>query len=110
MTSPQNGFNTTVQTMDTAASRVDQVRDQIDGQLSSVRGSVEQLAGSVWRGAAQARFQVVMADWQHQSRKLNEALSGISETLRSNRASFENTDDDATAAIGRAAGSGPLNI
>lgn len=110
MSSAQTGFNTQIQTMDTAAMRVDDVNNDIDRLLGSVRGSVEQLSGSVWRGSAQARFQSVMTEWQLQSRKLNEALAGIAETIRANRSSFDATDQEAVGAINRAAGSGPLNI
>lgn len=104
------GFNTHIGTMDTAARRVDDVNLEIDRLLGNVRDSVSQLGGSVWRGAAQARFATIMAEWQQQSAKLNTALSGISETMRTNSSSFDATDHDSAQLIGRVGASGPLNI
>ena len=104
------GFNTDIGTMDTAARRVDDVNTEIDRLLGNVRDSVSQLGGSVWRGAAQARFATIMAEWQQQSTKLNTALAGISETMRTNSTSFEAADQDSAQAISRVGASGPLNI
>lgn len=103
-------FNTEIGTMDTAAKRVDDVNMEIDRLLGNVRNSVSGLGGSVWRGAAQARFTTIMAEWDQQSAKLNHALSGISETIRSNSTSFDAAEQDSLQAISRAGASGPLNI
>lgn len=103
-------FNTDIGTMDTAAKRVDDVNLEIDRLLGNVRNSVGGLGGSVWRGAAQARFTTIMAEWDQQSAKLNRALSGISETMRSNSISFDAAEQDSLQAINRAGASGPLNI
>lgn len=104
------GFNTDIGTMDTAARRVDDVNLEINRVLGNVRDSVSQLGGSVWRGAAQARFTQIMAEWQQQSTKLNNALAGISETMRTNSSSFDAADQDSAQMISRAGASGPLNI
>ncbi|HMT51588.1 WXG100 family type VII secretion target [Dietzia sp. UBA5065] len=104
------GFNTHIGTMDTAAKRVDDVNLEIDRLLGNVRDSVSQLGGSVWRGAAQSRFAAIMAEWQQQSAKLNSALAGISETMRTNSTSFDAADQDSAQMIVRAGASGPLNI
>ncbi|MDX2358090.1 WXG100 family type VII secretion target [Dietzia sp. PP-33] len=104
------GFNTHLGTMDTAARRVDDVNTEIDRLLGNVRDSVSQLGGSVWRGAAQARFATIMSEWQQQSTKLNTALSGISETMRTNSTSFDAADQDSAQAISRVGAAGPLNI
>lgn len=104
------GFNTHIGTMDTAAKRVDDVNSEIDRLLANVRDSVSHLGGAVWRGAAQARFTQIMAEWQQQSSKLNGALAGISETMRVNSSSFDAADQDSAQMINRAGASGPLNI
>lgn len=104
------GFNTHIGTMDTAARRVDDVNLEIDRLLGTVRDSVSQLGGSVWRGAAQARFTQIMTEWQQQSTKLNAALAGISETMRTNSTSFDAADQDSAALINRAGAAGPLNL
>lgn len=104
------GFNTHIEVMDTAAVRVDEVNDEIDRLLRGVSGSVSQLAGSVWTGAAQARFTQIMTEWQQQSVKLNNALAGISETLRSNSSSLDAADQESATLLGRAAADGPLRL
>ena len=104
------GFNTHIGTMDTAAKRVDDVNLEIDRLLGNVRDSVSQLGGSVWRGAAPSRFAAIMAEWEQQSAKLNSALAGISETMRTNSTSFDAADQDSAQMIVRAGASGPLNI
>ena len=105
------GFNTHIGTMDTAAKNVDDVNGEIERLLGSVRSSVSQLGGGVWRGQAQARFAQIMTEWDQQSRKLNGALAGISETMRTNSASFDAADQDSAQALGRAAAAdGALNM
>ena len=51
-----------------------------------------------------------MSDWQQQSIKLNDALSGIAETLRSNSSFLDSADQDSAAQLSRVAANGPLNI
>lgn len=104
------GFNTQLETMDTAAKRVDDVNVEIGRLLSRVHGSVGGLGAGVWQGTAQVRFTQIMAEWQEQSTKLNNALSGISETMRSNSSSFNAADQDSASLISRAGAAGPLNI
>ena len=105
------GFNTHIGTMDTAAKNVDDVNGEIERLLGSVRSSVSQLGGGVWRGQAQARFAQIMIEWDQQSRKLNGALAGISETMRKNSSTFDAADQDSAQALGRAAaGDGALNM
>ena len=105
-----SGFATHIGTMDTAATRVDEVNMEINRLLGSVRDSVSQLGGGVWRGTAQARFTQIMSEWQQQSTKLNRALEGISETMRVNSSSFNAADEDSAQMISRAGAAGPLNI
>ncbi|NLD85672.1 MAG: WXG100 family type VII secretion target [Actinomycetales bacterium] len=105
-----NGFNTQLETMDTAAKRVDDTNAEIARLLSRVQGSVSGLGAGVWQGSAQTRFTQIMTEWQEQSRKLNNALAGISETMRSNSASFDAADQDSAAMITSAGNSGPLNM
>lgn len=103
-------FNTNIGVMDTAAGRVDTVNDEITGLLRKVADSVDALSGTVWTGAGQARFAVIMSNWQQQSIKLNDALSGIAQTLRSNSSFLDSADQDSAAQLSRVAANGPLKI
>jgi WXG100 family type VII secretion target len=88
--------------LDQLAGRVDTVKDDTDAILRRVQGVADQLANpAVWSGLGQQRFAQVSAEWQQNSAKLNAALVGISQGLRSNRAGLETADQDAGAALGR---------
>lgn len=105
------GLNVDPAMLDQLAGRVDTVNDDVDSILKRVQSIADQLANpAVWQGQGQARFVQVSAEWQQNSVKLNNALTGISEGLRSNRSGLETADQDAGSAIGRVDTSGPLNI
>ncbi|MFL0578095.1 WXG100 family type VII secretion target [Dietzia sp. 179-F 9C3 NHS] len=97
--------------LDQLAGRVDTVKDDVDGILKRVQGIADQLANpAVWSGQGQVRFAQVSTEWQQNSAKLNAALLGISQGLRSNRSGLETADQDAGARLGRVDTGGSLNI
>jgi len=105
----QPGLGAEFQVMDTAAGHVESVRGEVDALLRRVTGSVEDLA-SAWLGGAGGAFQKVMVDWNDQSRKLNEALGGIAETVRSNRSTFTTNEDEVQSSITRVGAVDPLRL
>ena len=52
-------FRTTTEVMQATAGRVDNVNDQVQGELNRLRGTVDGLRGS-WQGDAQLSFQALM--------------------------------------------------
>lgn len=91
-------FKTDVTTMNQAASNVDRVKGEVQGELSRLRGVVEDVSGS-WKGQAQASFHSLMERWDENARDLNEALQSIADNIRSNADDFDNTDVDNAAAF-----------
>ncbi|MBC6795128.1 WXG100 family type VII secretion target [Corynebacterium macclintockiae] len=86
-------FKTDVSTMNQAASNVDRVKNEVQGELSRLRGVVEEVSGS-WKGQAQASFHSLMQRWDDNARKLNEALQSIADNIRANAGDFDSTDAD----------------
>ncbi len=91
-------FKTDVTPMNQAASNVERVKDEVQGELSRLRGVVEDVSGS-WKGQAQASFHSLMERWDENARDLNEALQSIADNIRSNAGDFDNTDVDNAAAF-----------
>ncbi|WP_080793499.1 WXG100 family type VII secretion target [Corynebacterium pacaense] len=103
-----NLFKTESDVMVATAGRVDDTNDQVQGELNRLRGVVDSVRGS-WAGQAQVSFDELMSRWNASARELQEALQSISDNIRSNARSFENTETDnaqAFNAVGGGAGAG----
>ncbi|SDJ43142.1 WXG100 family type VII secretion target [Frankineae bacterium MT45] len=100
-------FNTEAATMAQAASRVTDVNHTISTELRTLFSSVEAVQAH-WSGQAAASFQQLMARWNEDSLKLNQALAGISEQIAQSGKAYHASDEANTSAI-RSAGSG-LNL
>ncbi len=90
------------------AGQVDDINDQVQGELNRLRGVVDSVRGS-WAGQAQVSFDSLMARWNTSARQLQEALNSISENIRHNARSFENTEADnsqAFSSVGAGDGAG----
>ncbi len=84
-------FKTDVATMTQAASNVDSINGQVQGELTRVQGIVEEVAAS-WKGQAQAAFQGLMERWNVSAKELNDALMSISENIRANAMAFDDAE------------------
>lgn len=91
-------FRTTTDVMHTTAAKVDAVNDQVQAELGRLQGTVDSVQG-VWRGEAQAAFGNLMVRWNDSARDLRAALTSISENIRANARSFQQVEDDNTAAF-----------
>lgn len=80
----------------------------VQGQLSQVRGVIDGVR-SGWEGQAQAAFSSLMNSWDTDVKKLNDALMGISDTLKSSGTSFDQSQQDHVASINQVASSS-LNL
>jgi WXG100 family type VII secretion target len=87
------GFNTDVDVMGAAATKVDGINQRIQGQLKTLKGQVEQCR-SEWKGPAAARFTTLMQAWDKDANQLNTALQGIADRLRSNRTQYAQAETD----------------
>ncbi|TQF68867.1 WXG100 family type VII secretion target [Rhodococcus spelaei] len=100
-------FKTTSEEMEIASQRVKDANEQIQGHIAAIRGQVDQLQG-LWRGTAKGSFDGLMARWEASGKKLNDALMGISENIKTNGVRFSEAQDAHTTAINNAGGS--LNL
>ncbi|KAB1504259.1 WXG100 family type VII secretion target [Corynebacterium sp. 320] len=84
-------FKTDVATMTSAASNVDNINGEVQGELSRLQNVVDSVSGA-WKGQAQGAFQGLMERWNQSARELNEALMSISDNLRANAHAFDDTE------------------
>lgn len=86
-----NVLRTEADVMVATAGRVDETNDQVQGELGRLRGVVDGLRGS-WKGEAQLSFDALMERWNTNAQQLREALTSISENIRSNAHNFSNVE------------------
>lgn len=98
-------FRTEADVMVATAGRVDDVNNQVQGELGRLRGVVDGVRSS-WEGAAQVSFDSLMQRWNTSARDLQEALASISDNIRSNAKHFENVEADNAAAFNQVGGQG----
>ncbi|HEV2346482.1 MAG TPA: WXG100 family type VII secretion target [Actinocrinis sp.] len=85
-------FNTDATTMQKAAQQVQQVSDEISGELRALQGNLDPVAAS-WKGAAASAFQQLMVRWNEDAAKLTSALQGIAEMLDSTNKNYTQVEE-----------------
>lgn len=93
-------FGTQTDVMQKAAQQVQQVADEINGELRSLEGNLAPVAAS-WKGSAQQAFQQLMERIMDDAQKLTQALQGISESLDSSTKSYSTVEQDNASQIGQ---------
>jgi WXG100 family type VII secretion target len=100
-------FATQTVQMQQAASRVDDVNNEVRSLLNSLQTQVEAVHVH-WVGQAASTFQALMIRYQEDAQKLATALSDISQQIRVSGQAYATQDQVANDAV-RSAGSG-LNV
>ena len=100
-------FTTQTAQMQQAATKVDDVNGAVRSQLSSLQSQVESVQAH-WTGQAASTFQGLMVRYNEDAQKWSQALTGISEQIRTSGQTYATQDESATDAV-RSAGSG-LNV
>lgn len=85
-------FGTTPEVMAKAAQQVDQVSQEISGELRSLLSQIEPVAGS-WKGQASSAFQQLIQRWNEDATKLTQALAQISELLGSTNKNYTQVEE-----------------
>lgn len=88
-------FKTEADVMRQAASNVDNVNAETQGELKRLQGVVDGVAGS-WAGSAQVSFDNLMVRYNTAATNLQQALTSISENIRSNATNYEHVESDNT--------------
>lgn len=84
-------FSTDSEVMQSTANRVDGTNSEVRGELDRLRGTVDGVRAS-WKGEAQRSFDQLMVRWDTAARDLQDALRTISDTIRGNARSFDDTE------------------
>jgi WXG100 family type VII secretion target len=100
-------FTTQTAQMQQAASKVDDVNNEVRSQLASLQSQVESVQAH-WTGSAASTFQALMVRYHEDAQKLSQALTDISEQIRTSGQTYASQDQAAQDAV-RSAGSG-LNV
>lgn len=85
-------FNTDAATMQKAAQQVQQVSEEISGELRALQANLDPVAAS-WKGAAASAFQQLMVRWHEDAGKLTSALQGIAEMLESTNKNYSQVEE-----------------
>jgi WXG100 family type VII secretion target len=100
-------FTTQTAQMQQAAAKVDDVNNEVRAQLANLQGQVEAVQAH-WTGQAASTFQALMIRYHEDAQKLSQALTDISEQIRTSGQTYYSQDQAANDAV-RSAGSG-LNV
>ena len=96
-------YTTDAAVMQKAAQQVQQVSEEIGGELRSLMSNLEPVAGA-WKGSAASAFQQLMARWQEDANKLTQALQGISELLDNTTKSYSSAEQNNASSIAQILG------
>lgn len=96
-------FKTQAGVMVSTAGRVDNTNDEVQGELTRLQGVVDSVRGS-WAGQAQVSFDNLMQRYNTSAQQLREALTSISENIRSNARNFDNVEAENTQAFSNVGG------
>ena len=96
-------FKTQADVMVSTAGRVDNTNDEVQGELTRLQGVVDSVRGS-WAGQAQVSFDNLMQRYSTSAQQLREALTSISENIRSNARNFDNVEAENTQAFSNVGG------
>ncbi|KOV80614.1 WXG100 family type VII secretion target [Nocardia sp. NRRL S-836] len=75
-----SGFGTTTTELDALAKRIIEADETAQAKIRQVRDAAETVAGS-WKGSAHTAFQSLIARFDDDARKVQEALRAIAEQI-----------------------------
>lgn len=98
-------FKTEAEVMVATAGRVDNTNDEVQGELTRLQGVVDSVRAN-WAGSAQVSFDNLMERYNHSAQQLREALTSISDNIRSNARNFEDVEAENSQAFSNVGGAG----
>ena len=72
---------------------VESTKADIDSHLKRLEGDLSTI-GSSWQGAASVQFSSLMAQWQENAAKVNQALQDLADNLRATDSSMEANESE----------------
>jgi WXG100 family type VII secretion target len=102
-------FGTETDVMLTASQRIQDIKQGMQGHMSSLQSQLAPLAGT-WRGQGSVAFQQLMARWNEDATRINTALDEIATKIGQSGRNYAASDEDnrqAFSQLGGTGGSGP---
>ncbi|WP_433030079.1 WXG100 family type VII secretion target [Actinomycetospora sp. CA-053990] len=102
-------FGTETDVMLTASQRIQDIKQGMQGHMSSLQSQLAPLAGT-WRGQGSVAFQGLMARWNEDATRINTALDEIAAKIGQSGRNYAASDEDnrqAFSQLGGTGGSGP---
>ena len=96
-------FKTEADVMVATAGRVDTTNDEVQGELTRLQGVVDSVRAN-WDGRAQVSFDNLMQRYNTSAQQLREALTSISDNIRSNAHNFDNVQAENAQAFSNVGG------
>ena len=72
---------------------VESTKADIDSHLKRLEGDLSTI-GSSWQGAASVQFSSLMAQWQENAAKVNQALQDLADNLRATDSSMTDNESE----------------
>ncbi|MFC5141241.1 WXG100 family type VII secretion target [Actinomycetospora rhizophila] len=92
------GFGTQTDVMVSVAGRLETINGELQGQLRSLQGRLEPLVAD-WQGQGSTAFQGTMVRWQIDAKRINDALLGIAERVRSGAGRYAANEAEAASML-----------
>jgi WXG100 family type VII secretion target len=93
-----SGFAGEVAQFSQAHKNVETARNTLDAELKKLRGEIEQTRAG-WKGGAAEAFQQLMARFDENAVKLNNALQGIGEQLQAAGSTYEAAEEEQASVV-----------
>jgi WXG100 family type VII secretion target len=98
-------FGTEVETMRAVSVRIQDIKQGMQGHMSSLQSQLAPLAGT-WRGQGSTAFQALMARWNEDATRINTALDEIAAKVGRSGQEYAASDEEGRQAFARLGGTG----
>ena len=92
------GFGTNYAEMASCAKDIESVEQEINGAVNKLNSDLEPLKAS-WQGQASQAFQQLQERMMEDAKKLNQALSDISNAMKSASGTYQQQEEEANRGI-----------
>ncbi|RKE21448.1 WXG100 family type VII secretion target [Streptomyces sp. TLI_171] len=96
-------FTTTAEEMIAFANRINEVNQQVQGEIGRLNNLVSEIA-SGWKGEAASAYQQMQARFNEDANALNRVLDEIRQAIEATTKLYSMTEEEQRAAVGGIAG------
>lgn len=98
-------FGTETDAMLTVSQRIQDIKQGMQGHMSTLQSQLAPLAGT-WRGQGSMAFQQLMARWNEDATRINTALDEIAAKVGQSGRNYAASDEDNRQALAQLGGNG----